>query len=78
MGCFPHTKRADLVGPLHGPQELSDRPFCMTEGSCVAYKLLRDLSPSIGGVYFSGASGSRSITYFPRATLIMGTPGIFL
>lgn len=25
--------------------------------------------------HFSGASGSRSITYFPRATLIMGTPG---
>lgn len=28
--------------------------------------------------YFSGASGSRSMTYFPRATLMIGTPGIFL
>lgn len=28
--------------------------------------------------YFSGASGSLSMTYFPLATLIIGTPGIFL
>lgn len=28
--------------------------------------------------HFSGASGSRSITYFPRATLIIGAPGILL
>lgn len=27
--------------------------------------------------HFSGASGNRSITYFPRATLMMGTPGTF-
>lgn len=28
--------------------------------------------------HFSGASGSRSMTYFPRATLIIGAPGILL
>ena len=28
--------------------------------------------------HFSGASGSRSITYFPRATLMIGAPGILL
>jgi hypothetical protein len=28
--------------------------------------------------HFSGASGRRSITYFPLATLMMGAPGIFL
>lgn len=28
--------------------------------------------------HFSGASGSRSITYLPRATLMMGAPGILL
>ena len=29
-------------------------------------------------VYFSGASGRRSITYLPFATLMIGTPGTFL
>lgn len=28
--------------------------------------------------HFSGASGSLSMTYFPRATLIIGAPGILL
>jgi hypothetical protein len=28
--------------------------------------------------HFSGASGSRSMTYFPRATLMIGAPGILL
>lgn len=28
--------------------------------------------------HFSGASGRRSITYLPRATFIIGTPGILL
>ena len=28
--------------------------------------------------HFSGASGNLSMTYLPRATLMMGTPGIFL
>lgn len=29
-------------------------------------------------LHFSGASGSRSMTYFPRATLMIGAPGILL
>lgn len=28
-------------------------------------------------IHFSGAAGNLSITYFPLATLTMGTPGIF-
>lgn len=32
-------------------------------------------SPSLD--YLGGASGSRSMTYFPLATLMIGTPGIF-
>lgn len=28
--------------------------------------------------YFSGASGNLSTTYFPLATLMIGTPGTFL
>jgi hypothetical protein len=28
--------------------------------------------------HFSGASGSLSMTYFPRATLMIGAPGILL
>ena len=33
------------------------------------------LDPLFQTTYFSGASGNLSITYFPLATLIIGTPG---
>lgn len=35
-------------------------------------------SINVPPLYFSGASGNLSITYLPFATLIIGTPGIFL
>ncbi len=38
---------------------------------------IEDKTTSVSTVYFSGASGNLSMTYFPLATLMIGTPGIF-
>lgn len=47
--------------------QTAKQPYVATFGA-------KDVFPD----YFSGASGRRSITYLPFATLMIGTPGTFL
>jgi len=57
----------------------------MSDGICSRRRTVgavpASVKPSVTGKavpHFSGASGSRSITYLPRATLMIGAPGILL
>lgn len=69
----PISPMAYRVSPW--PFSTPKTPYAMPVNTTFQNRIPSSVVPVL---YFSGASGSLSMTYFPLATLIIGTPGIFL